>query len=267
MNEGPAPQGAGVRRSANRRGLIAALLALAAALFVALSPWPLDAKLRLVGYACCAQAPARTIRVGGALMPIDARDAGIYLAVLLGLAMTVLVGRTRSGRWPPGNVAALLAGFFVAMILDGINSSFETRGLHGLYHTTNGLRIVTGAAAGLALTVLGLPLVNRVVWRTPENEAVAGDYGELAGFAVATAVLVALLLAPPAGLYYPLSILAVLGVLVGWGLVNALIVVVATRRENRAVTLADGGLILLAGVVLSLCEIWVVGTLRAATSH
>lgn len=259
------PITAAPRRS--RRPFVAGALALVAALFVALSPWPLEAKLRLVGYACCAQAPARTIRIGGAYMPVDARDAGIYLALLLGIAMALVVGRARSGHWPPGNVTALLGGFFVAMVLDGINSSFETRGLHGLYHTTNALRVITGVGAGLALAVLGLPFVNRVVWRSPDDEAVASDYGELAGFIVAALVLIALLLAPPARLFYPLAVLSVLGVLVGWGLVNGMIVAIATRREHRALTFADGGLLLLAGIDLSLVEIWLVGALRGATSH
>ncbi len=236
-------------------------------LFVALSPWPFDAKLRLVGYACCAQAPARTISIAGHLMPLDARDAGIYLVLLLGLVMAVVTGRGRAGRWPPGNVAALLAGLFAAMVLDGINSSLQTRGMHAFYHTSNALRVITGGAAGLALAVLGLPFVNRLLWRTPEDESVADDYGELAGYVVVAAVVVALLLAPPERLYYPLSTLAVLGVLVGWGLVNTVVITVAARREQRAVSLADGGMLLLAGIVLSLCEIWAIDTIRGATSH
>lgn len=250
----------------DRRRLIVVGLGLALLLFFLLSPWPLDAKLRRVGFACCAQAPARTLRIGGSLMPLDARDAGIYLALLLGLALAYVVGRGRAGRWPAGNVSLLLVGLIAAMVLDGINSSFQTRGLHALYHTTNALRVITGAAAGMSLAILGLPLVNRLIWRAPQDEPVAADYTELAGFALATAILIALLLRPPAWLYYPLSILAIVGVLIGWGLVSAVIVAVATRREQRTTTRADGALLLLAGVVLSLCEIWVVGALRGATS-
>lgn len=260
MSAAPLPAGGG-----NRRLLIAGGLGLIALLFVALSPWPLEAKLRLVGYACCAQAPARSLYIGGHVMPLDARDAGIYLALLLGLALAYAVGRGRSGRWPAGNVALLLVGLILAMIVDGIDSSMQTRGLHALYHTSNAVRIVTGAAAGIALAILGLPLINRITWRAPRDEAVAADYGELAGFAVAVVVLIALLLRPPAWLYYPLSILAIVGVLTGWGLVNAVIVAVATRREQRAATRADAGLLLLAGVVLSLGEIWAIDALRAAT--
>lgn len=252
-------------KDGHRRRLIAAGLGLVALLFLALSPWPLAAKLRLVGYACCAQAPARTLRIGGQLMPLDARDAGIYLALLLGLALAWLVGRGRGGRWPSANVAVLLLGLLLAMVVDGIDSSFETRGLHALYHTTNALRVVTGVGAGLALAILGLPLVNRVIWRAPRDDAVAADYAELAGFALAGAVLAAVLLGPPAWLYYPLSVLAIAGVLLGWGLVNTVIVAVAARREQRAVTRAEGGLLLLAGVVLSLCEIGAVDVIRGAT--
>jgi uncharacterized membrane protein len=246
-----------------RRRPLAAALALVALLFFVLSPWPIERKLRLVGYACCTQAPTRTIRIGGQLMPVDARDAGIYLALLLCLGMALIVGRGRGGRWPAASVAALLVGLLVAMVLDGVNSTLQTRGLHALYHTTNAIRVITGAGAGMALAVLGLPLVNRVVLRSPEDEPVASDYGDLAGFVAATGVLVALLLAPPARLYYPLSILAVAGVLAGWGLVNGVVVTVAMRLENRASTLADAGLLWLAGIVLSLFEIWLVGTLRS----
>ncbi len=259
-----APEGS---QGAGRRTVAVAAVSAVIVLFIVLSPWPLLEKLRLVGYACCAQAQARTLRIGGEYMPLDARDAGIYLAFLLGLGMALVVGRVRSVRWPPGNLAALLGGLFVAMVLDGINSSFETRGLHGLYHTTNALRVITGVGAGMALALLGLPLVNRVIWRTPDNDAVASDYGELAGFIVAAAVLIGVLLAPPARLFYPLSVLSVIGVLIGWACINGAVVAVATRREHSAITLSDGALFLLAGVALSLVEIWIVGTIRAATSH
>ena len=251
----------------DRRPVVAAILGAVVLLFALLSRWPLDAKLRLVGAACCAQAPTRTLRIGGSLMPVDARDAGIYLTGLLALAMAVLVGRARAGRFPPGNVTALLAGFFVAMILDGVNSSLQARGLHPLYHTTNTVRVITGAGAGLALALLGVPVVNRVVWRQPGDDAFAASYGELGGFLAAAAVLVALLLSPRPWLYYPLSLLSILGVLVGWGLINGMVVAVATRREHRAVSLADGGLLLLAGIALTLCEIGAIDLLRLGIGH
>lgn len=251
----------------DRRPLVAAILGAISLLFVALSRWPLDAKLRLVGAACCAQAPARTLRIGGSLMPLDARDAGIYLAIPLALIMAFLVGRGRAGRFPPGHIKALLGGIFLAMVLDGVNSSLHTRGLHAFYPDTNAVRVITGAGAGLALVLLGLPLVNRVVWRSPNNDALASSYSELGGFVVAIAVLAALLLAPRPWLYYPLSILATLGVLVSWGILNGTIVALATRRENRAVSLADGALLLLAGIVVTLCEVAVVDMLRLGIGH
>jgi len=261
-----AAHGAGTERR-DRRPLVAAVLGAIVLLFALLSRWPLDAKLRLVGAACCAQAPTRTLVIGGSLMPVDARDAGIYLVGLLTLGMALVVGRGRAGRFPPANVAALLAGLFMAMIIDGVNSSLQARGLHHFYPTTNAIRVLTGAGAGLALAMLGIPVVNRVVWRRPGDEAFAMGYGELAGFVAAAAVVVAMLLSPRPWLYYPLSILSILGVLAGWGLINAMVIAVATRREHRAVSMADGGLLLLAGVVLTLCEVGAIDLLRIATSH
>jgi len=246
--------------------MVALGLGLVVILFVALTPWPLDAKLRLVGAACCAQASTRTLSFGGQSMPLDARDAGLYLTLLLALSAAVVVGRGRSAHWPPRPLLALLGGLFVTMVVDGINSTLQTRGLHAFYPTTNPIRVLTGAGAGLALAVLGLPLVNRVVWRTPEDEAVLEDYTELAGFVIVAVVAVAVLLASRAWLYYPLSLLSTLGVLVGWGLVNAVVVTVATRREQRAVTGRDAALLLLAGVALTLCEVAVIDLARHATT-
>ncbi len=258
---------AGGQRPANQRRRAVALgLGLVVVLFVALTPWPLDAKLRLVGAACCAQAPTRTLSFGGQPMPLDARDAGLYLTLLLALGAAAVVGRGRSARWPPRPLLALLGGLLVAMIVDGINSTLQTRGLHGLYPTTNPIRVITGAGAGLSLAVLGLPLVNRIVWRGPEDEAVLEDYIELAGFVVVAVVAAAVLLASRDWLYYPLSLLSTLGVLLGWGLVNAVVVTVATRREQRATTGGDAALLLLAGVVLTLCEVAVVDVVRHATT-
>ena len=251
----------------DRRPVVAAILGAVVLLFALLSRWPLDAKLRLVGAACCAQSPARTLSIGGSLMPLDARDAGIYLTGLLTLAMAVLAGRGHASRLPPGHVTALLAGLFVAMVLDGVNSTLGARGLHPLYHTTNTIRLITGAGAGLALALLGAPMVNRVVWRRPGDEAFAASYGELGGFIAAAAVLVALLLSPRPWLYYPLSVLSILGVLAGWGLINSAVVAVATRRERKAVTLADGGLLLLAGVALTLCEVAAIDVARLSVGH
>ena len=256
--------GAGRR---DRRPLVAVVLGAIVLLFALLSRWPLDAKLRLVGAACCAPAPPRTLVIGGGLMPMDARDAGIYLIGLLTLGMALIVGRGRAGRMPPANVTALLAGLFMAMIIDGINSSLQARGLHHFYPTTNAIRVVTGAGAGLALAMLGVPVVNRVVWRRPGDEAFAMSYSELAGFVAVAAVVVAMLLSPRPWLYYPLSILSILGVLAGWGLINAMVIAVATRREHRAISMADGGLLLLAGVVLTLCETGAIDLLRIGAGH
>lgn len=253
-------------KGAVRRRVIAAALGLVALLFVLLSPWPFDRKLQLVGYACCAQAPARTLSIGGHLMPVDARDAGIYLGFLLVVVMAAIVGRGRAGQWPGRNATYLLVGMFAAMVLDGVNSSMQSHGAHGFYHTSNALRLVLGTGAGLALAVLCLPLVNRVLWRVPEDEAVANDPTELAGYVVAAVVLGAVLLKPNPILYYPLSLLSALGVLVAWGLVNTAVVAVAMRRERRAVTRVDGALLVLAGIVLTLCEVWAVDAIRLATA-
>jgi len=235
------------------------------ALLFALTPWPLDAKLRLVGQACCAQSTTRTLSIGGQLMPLDARDAGIYLSFLFCLLWTVLVRRSRCALLPPWPLTALLLGLLGAMVLDGFNSSAQSHGLHGLYESSNVLRVVTGAGAGLALVLLVLPLANQVVRREPELEAIVDDYLDLVVYVILAVIVVSLLLASRAWLYYPLSVLASAGVVIGWSGPNALVVAVATRREHKVVTRGDTARLLLAGMVLALLEMGVIDLVRHST--
>ncbi len=231
-------------------------------LLFALTPWPLDAKMRLVGQACCAQSAPRTLTIGGQLMPLDARDAGIYLSFLVCLLWTVLVRRSRCALLPPWPLTALLLGLLGAMVLDGFNSSAQSHGLHGLYQSNNVLRVVTGAGAGLALVLLVLPLANQVVRWAPEPEAIVDDYLDLAVYVILAVVVVAVLLASRAWLYYPLSVLASVGVVVGWSGPNALVVAVATRREHKVATRGDTARLLLAGMVLTLLEMGAIDLVR-----
>lgn len=231
-------------------------------LLFALTPWPLDAKMRLVGQACCAQSTQRTLTIGGQLMPVDARDAGIYLSFLVCLLWTLLVKRSRCALLPPWPLTALLLGLLGAMVLDGFNSSAQSHGLHGLYQSSNALRVVTGAGAGLALVFLVLPLANQVVRWAPEPEAIVDDYLDLAVYVILAVVVVAVLLASRAWLYYPLSILASIGVVVGWSGPNALVVAVATRREHKVVTRDDALRLLLVSIVLTLLEMGAIDLVR-----
>ena len=103
------------------RLLVSALLTLVA-FFVIYSPWPLIAKLHAVGAACCAQIPSHTITFQGRPMPIDSRNSGIYMGVLLVIVVLWLTGRQRAALYVPAGVRNILMLCVLAMMFDGFNS-------------------------------------------------------------------------------------------------------------------------------------------------
>ncbi len=247
------------------RLLASALLAITA-LFLLYSPWPLIAKLHAIGAACCAQIPSHTLTFQGRPMPVDARNSGIYLGVLLVIVILWLGGRQRAASYAPARVRNLLMLAILAMMLDGFNSLAQTHHFHVVYQDTNLIRIVTGTLAGVALTILVVPIYNRLVWHDPAIIAVAEDYVELGGFLIVALLVILSLQAAPSALYYPLSVLSMLGFLVTMTMVNSCLILVSLRREH---TVADErGLFLpaLAGLVFTLVEIFLITTLRAHAS-
>ena len=243
-----------VPQSLRTRLLVATLLTVVA-LFALFSPWPLDAKLRTIGHACCAQIPSHTIRFDGRAMPIDARNSGIYLGVFLVIAMLWLTGRQRAALYVPASLRNLLLGFTAAMILDGFNSLQHAQHLRGWYPESNTMRTITGALAGISLTILVVPLFNRIVWREPEAIAIAEDFTELAGYLGGGVLLILALLQAPSALYWPLSILSIVGLLITLTMVNTAIVLVSIRRERSVAS--ERGLFVpaLGGLVFTLFEI------------
>jgi uncharacterized membrane protein len=243
--------------------LLASALVSITALFLLYSPWPLIAKLHAVGAACCAQIPSHTITFQGRLMPVDSRNSGIYLGVLLVIAVLWAGGRQRAASYAPARVRNLLMLCVLAMILDGFNSVAQSHHFHVLYQDTNLIRIVTGTLAGMALTILVVPVYNRLVWRDPAIIAVAEDYVELGGFLIVALLVILSLQAAPSAFYYPLSILSIVGFLVTMTMVNSCMILVSLRREHTVAN--ERGLVLpaLAGLIFTLMEILLITTVRA----
>jgi len=243
--------------------LLAAALVAITALFLLYSPWPLIAKLHAVGAACCAQIPSHTITFQGRPMPVDARNSGIYLGVLLVIVILWLGGRQRAASYSPAPIRNVLMLCVLAMMLDGFNSVAQTHHFHVLYQDTNLIRVVTGTLAGMALTILVVPVYNRLMWRDPAIITIVDDYVELGGFLIVALLVILSLQAAPSALYYPLSILSIVGFLVTMTMVNSCVILVSIRREH---TVADErGLFLpaLAGLVFTLVEIFLITTVRA----
>jgi len=245
--------------------LVASLLSVVA-LFVVFSPWPLEAKLHSIGRACCAQIPSHTITIAGQPMPIDARNSGIYLGVFLVIAILWLTGRQRAAVMAPPQIRTLLFVFTLTMIVDGFNSLGHTEHLRTFYPESNTIRTITGAFAGMSLTMLVVPVFNRLVWRQPEPIAIVEDFMELTGYLVAVVLVILSLLQAPASLYWPLSTLSIAGLLITLTMVNTCTLLVSLRRERSVGS--ERGLFVpaLAGLTITCFEILAISLWRS-TGH
>jgi uncharacterized membrane protein len=257
------PVSAAAEVVSTRQRLVLSGIVTALALLFLFSPWPLQAKLRSIGHACCAQIPSHTIRFDGQAMPIDSRNSGIYAGVLMVVAIMWLTGRRKAALFVPAKVRNLLMLFVLAMIFDGFNSLAQTHNLHMYYEPSNTIRAVTGTLSGMALAILTLPLFNMLVWRDPEVLAIAEDYTDLVGYLAGAVVIIITLLQAPLLLYYPLSILTIAGLLLTLTFVNTCIGIVAFRRQNSIGSLSKFIIPSLAGLLSACLEIMAFDLWRA----
>ena len=168
----------------------------------------LDAVLRFFGFAVCHTLPARTIALGGHYLPLCARCTGIYLGVAASYVFLLVRRGFKVNALPPVGVAIALTALLLPMAADGITS------YAGLRSTTNELRFLTGLAGGAALPIFAFPLLApELVLVERKGETVrpfGGWYDYVIWLAVAAAAAAAVLVGWPP-LYYPLAVLATLG--------------------------------------------------------
>lgn len=168
----------------------------------------LDQVLGFFGYAVCHCLPSRTLTVGGDFLPVCSRCTGIYL----GIAVTYIFLISRRGfkvnALPSLGVALAVMAMLLPMAVDGVSSYL------GLRETTNTVRFLTGLVAGAALPVFAFPLLSpELVVDGPKKKVVRPFGGPWDGaiWFGALAAAGALVFAPWPGLYYPLAVLAVAG--------------------------------------------------------
>ncbi len=241
-----------------------AAAAVGAVLFAVAPPHELQAKLYLIGYGICHQAPSHSYFLAGRQLPLCARDTGTYLgATGTILLLLVLRGRgRRSGLPAPGVLAALLAGvaFFA---IDGLNSFAATSaGWPHLYEPSNLLRLASGLSCGIAIGSLLWPLANYTLWAHSDPQAAMGWPEFLAALGLSGLEL-ALVTSGAAALFWPLALASALSVAILVSLVNALLLVVVCGWERRAESWGQVGLLLGSGLLLAELELALMGLLRA----
>jgi uncharacterized membrane protein len=213
-----------------------------------------------------AQRPSHSVFLGGQQLPLEARMGGIFLGFLCALVLLVVLGRLRASQ-PPGGLLAGACWLLIALTgLDGLNAFLFDGNLPHLYAPNIALRLFTGLGAGLGVGLMAIPVVSSVVWShkdgTDDEASIEDAIELLAGLALA-ALIGGLMLVGVAALLWPIALAMLVGVLVAFGVANLYLLVLATRQQHQAETLADvrGGL--LGSLGLALLELAGLSALRA----
>ncbi|HIQ02583.1 MAG TPA: DUF2085 domain-containing protein [Anaerolineales bacterium] len=246
------------------RWLAAVLAALTVGAYLGLTPGGVLTKADMVGYAVCHRIPSHSFFIGGRQLPLCARCTGTFLGALIGLlGQGVILRRRRASEFPPPPILALLVGFILLMGADGLNSYLSMiPGAPYLYEPRQWLRLVTGTLNGLALSGILLPLVHFSLWRDITPERVIRRWRDLGVLVALEGGMVGLVLTRWPPLLYPLALAGAAGVLTMLTLINTVLVVMLTGRENRYGGWREAIGPLLAGIALAFLEVGLIDLLR-----
>jgi hypothetical protein len=163
---------------------------------------------------------------------------------------------------------ASLISFIVLWGIDGLNSflALLPNAPH-LYEPHNLLRLTTGILQGLALSIIVYPIFNFLLWKETDSTRVIRNWRGLGYLLIPAALLVWIVQTQASFLLYPVAALSILGVLTMLTLVNAMIVLIVTRRESKAESWRDALLPLSLGLLAAFFEISALGLLHFALSQ
>lgn len=105
----------------------------------------------LIGSLICHQLPSRSLYAGLTVLPVCARDTGIYAGIFTSMIFLLLMRRLRSDKPPGIGIAVFMCVLMLPMVLDGLLS------YTGFIQTNNTTRLLTGAFFGLPIPLFLAP--------------------------------------------------------------------------------------------------------------
>ncbi len=217
----------------SRRVAVALLLALG--LIAVIVPVSADTKMRALGFGLDPQRPLHSFIFDGEPMPVEARKVGIYGGFALAAAwLAWRAPRAERLARPAGYIAAV-AGITV-MGFDGFNAFFYDLGLPHFYAPRLDLRLGTGLLAGLGMAALLWPIWGATVWAPPRTAVHARNFVVPV---VLSAIVFLGLVTGQAWLAPPAAFIATVGLVIIVALLNAVPILVISKREMVAVSLSD----------------------------
>ena len=189
-------------------------------------------RLRWLDSGICAQLPTHSFYPGGQELPLCARNTGIYLGFIVTLLTLYATGRGRAQRLPPWPIIVALVSGVSILAIDGLNSFFLDLGLPHLYQPHNLIRLATGLVTGLALAALSLPGMNRLFWRTYDEQRSISSWTMLLSFTPALILCFFAVISQSALVLYPIALLSTAGILITVSSINLIVIVAVSRRDE-----------------------------------
>jgi uncharacterized membrane protein len=224
-------------------------------------------RLRLLDSGICAQMITHTFAPGGELLPLCARNTGIYLAFIVTLITFHAIGKGHAQRFPTRGICILIACGVVACGIDGLNSFAVDLGLAHLYQPQNWLRLATGLATGVALASCTSPLLNRLLWCEFNERRVLSSWYEFALLLPALLLCFYAVATQRPVFLYPVALLSTIGVLIAAGSVNLIGLVALSKRDESFIASRELLPFLSIALTCALVEMLVLAQLKLTVLH
>lgn len=187
-----------------------------------------------IGFAVCHQLSERSLSYGGRVLPVCARDTGLFLGFAACAVALLLAFGPRPRLYPEWPKIAVLAAFLVPTAVDALTS------YAGLRESGNIMRLATGSLAGAGLAALVFPLASTAIFSPGAEPGRPAAFSEwwMAGALSAVPASVTLALAPAWSwaywLWAPLVTACLLFTFLALNLVLAALVFERTGRNRPA---------------------------------
>lgn len=272
-------------------GAIALTVALLAFVF---TPLPLLDKFYMIGFGICPQRPGHSYFMGESMLPgeanlraaipalsvivpaeatklpVEARMYGMFAGFLLTLVFSYLIGRGRAAVMPGPVIMFTYVTFIALMGVDGVNATIFDLHNAGLpipyaYAPRLDVRFLTGWLCGIAMAGIILPVVNYCLWQDAQPFALFQRWRELLPLLFLGVGILVVLTTGSGLFFYPLAVLAPLGILATMGTLNIVLVLTLGRRERVAASWREALNPIALALFFSLIELGLLSAARFAT--
>lgn len=188
--------------------------------------------LRWLDSGICAQLVTHTLVVGGKLLPLCARNTGIYLGYLITWSGILLAGRGRAQHVPPRGVMTALVCGVLLCIMDGTNSWLHDLGMPHLYQPQNVLRLASGLLTGLAMAAFLLPQQNGLLWNEYNEQTSLPSWTTPGGLLLAGFCCVLTIICQWNVFLYPIAFLSTAGLVMAISNFNLVLILALGKRDQ-----------------------------------